>query len=74
MSFIIAQAVQKAGKLPPAPKKKLYKHTKYLQRAAKKVREDFQDLDSTAYAESMDPKRKNYQIRPEYIAPLKASV
>ena len=60
--------------MPPAPKKKVYKHTKYLQRSAQKFREDFKDLDSTVYAESMDSKRKNYQIRPEYIAPLKARV
>ena len=47
-------------------------HTKHLKRAAAQFKKDFADLDSTKYAESMDPKKKHYQIDPEYAAPIEA--
>ena len=47
-------------------------HTKHLKRAAAQFRKDFADLDSTNYAESMDRKKKHYQIDPEYAEPIDA--
>ena len=47
-------------------------HTKHLKRAAAQFKKDFADLDSTKYAESMDPKKKHYQIDPEYAEPIDA--
>ena len=48
-----------------AQKKVQYKHTKQLIRSASQFKEDFKDLDSTKYAESMDG-RPHYQIKKEY--------
>ena len=53
-------------------KKPIYNHSRYLQRSAQQFRKDFQDLDSTKYAESMDVKKKHYQIDPEYKKPVSA--
>lgn len=58
-------AIKVAAKATKA-KQHIYKHTRSLQKSAENFREDFAELDSTNYAESMDPKRKNYQIKPEY--------
>jgi len=38
----------------------VYKHTRKLERAAQKFREDFKDLESTKYAVSMDASKKDY--------------
>ena len=75
MSFIISQAVAKASRVPPEPKKKIYIHTKKLLKSAKMFPEAFADLDSTKYSEGVKkPNETKYEVTPEYIEPLKASI
>ena len=65
-----------SGRLTKALDKTLkeakFKHTQHLKRAATQFKKDFADLDSTKYAESMDPKKKHYQVDPEYPEPIDA--
>lgn len=51
------------------PKKFVNKTNQKLVASAQKFREEFKDLESTTYAESMDPTRNSYQIRAEYPTP-----
>lgn len=67
MSFIITQAAIKASRVPPEPKKKVYKHTAKLIRSAQQFPENFKDLESTKHAEAMHkPTDINYEVKPEY--------
>ena len=71
---VLTQTSIKAAKEATKAKPHIYKHTRSLQKSAKNFREDFAELDSTNYAESMDAKRKNYQIKPEYPDPLAVKI
>ena len=51
-------------------KKPIYKHQRHLERSVQQFKEDFKDLDSTKYAESMDFNRNYFQPPLEYPKPL----